>query len=449
MNKKITKDPSIALVVLDTLRKDSFDEHFDWLEGVRYDNAWSTSHWTHPAHGSLFTGRYGSEINVHGKSRSIDCQDPTIAEILANNEWSTIGYSHNIGISQWFNFDRGFDEFHNELGDDIGFNWIDFDESYGNKGIIKYLIFLKKAHQSDAPLLQVLSQGIKIKLNDIGLVNDQVGNKNINHTIEWVKRKSFDEKSFLFINLMEAHAPYEVPEEYQSVDPITVDGEKATITGSPEVDPDHLKTAYDDCVNYLSEKYSKLHAELANKFDVIITVSDHGEAFGEYGAWEHFCGLWPAVTKIPMNIYTNSDALEPTPTNSPVSLLDVFATICSYCDIEPPENSRGKSLFNKKIERNYQFAETHGMLTNHYNRLLEDGFSESTLDKYDVELRAVANIEGYSFEDFDGSIIHHAGGVSNAAEIIDELSPKEIIEDTNDEEVPTHVEDRLNELGYM
>jgi len=56
MNKAMTEETSIALVVLDTLRKDSFDEHFDWLEGVRYDNAWSTSHWTHPAHGSLFTG---------------------------------------------------------------------------------------------------------------------------------------------------------------------------------------------------------------------------------------------------------------------------------------------------------------------------------------------------------------------------------------------------------
>lgn len=59
-----SENPNIALIVLDTLRKDSFDEHFDWLPGRRFENAWAPSHWTVPVHASLFTGHYPSEVGV-------------------------------------------------------------------------------------------------------------------------------------------------------------------------------------------------------------------------------------------------------------------------------------------------------------------------------------------------------------------------------------------------
>lgn len=52
---------NIALVVLDTLRKDLFDAHFGWMPGERFEHAWSTTHWTAAAHASLFTGLYPSE----------------------------------------------------------------------------------------------------------------------------------------------------------------------------------------------------------------------------------------------------------------------------------------------------------------------------------------------------------------------------------------------------
>ena len=40
------EDHSVAIVVLDTLRKDTFDRYFEWVEGTVFDNAYSTSHWT-------------------------------------------------------------------------------------------------------------------------------------------------------------------------------------------------------------------------------------------------------------------------------------------------------------------------------------------------------------------------------------------------------------------
>lgn len=71
---------NVAVVVLDTLRKDAFDRHFEWLPGLQFDNAWSSSHWTVPAHGSMFTGKYPSETGVHAKNVLLDCEQPVLAE---------------------------------------------------------------------------------------------------------------------------------------------------------------------------------------------------------------------------------------------------------------------------------------------------------------------------------------------------------------------------------
>lgn len=53
--------PSVALVVLDTLRKDTFDRHFKWLPGVNFEDAYAPADFTTPVDGSMFTGLYPSE----------------------------------------------------------------------------------------------------------------------------------------------------------------------------------------------------------------------------------------------------------------------------------------------------------------------------------------------------------------------------------------------------
>ena len=83
-------DHSVAIVVLDTLRKDTFDRYFEWVEGTVFDNAYSTSHWTVPAHASLITGKYGSEVGVHGKSRMFDYPGDTIVEKLQESGYTTV-----------------------------------------------------------------------------------------------------------------------------------------------------------------------------------------------------------------------------------------------------------------------------------------------------------------------------------------------------------------------
>lgn len=105
--------PSIAVVVLDTLRKDAFDEYFDWLHGRRFENAWSPSHWTTPVHAWMHTGRYSNETGVYADRQQFDCEYTSLAEDLQAAEYQTRYLSCNVNVTPYFGFDRRFDEFEN------------------------------------------------------------------------------------------------------------------------------------------------------------------------------------------------------------------------------------------------------------------------------------------------------------------------------------------------
>ena len=103
--------PNVAVVVLDTLRLNAFQRHFDWLPGRRYTNAYSPSHWTVPVHGAMFTGLYPSETGVHAKSAPLDVEGPVLAERLQEAGYKTRAFSANPYVSPAFDFDRGFESF--------------------------------------------------------------------------------------------------------------------------------------------------------------------------------------------------------------------------------------------------------------------------------------------------------------------------------------------------
>lgn len=446
------KSPSVAVVVLDTLRADTFKEHFEWVPGVRYDNAWSTSHWTVPAHASLFTGRYGSEVGVHGKSKHLNCPEATLAERLRDVGWTTRGYSNNVHVSQWFNFDRGFDEFHHDaLGDDEGFNWPEFIFEHRGDGPDRYVDLLHDIHDSDAAMLPTLWQGARIKLEDIGILSGKDQTTGIEAVKNWVGGTNWGDQEFLYLNLMEVHGPYEAPESYRTVEPARQDGIRALVTGEQDVDTEHLHTAYDDCARYLSDAYRELYPELAEAFDVIITLADHGEAFGEYGGWEHAPGLWPAVTHVPLVVNVTGDAPVPVETDFPVSLLDIHETICEYAGVKTDSNTRGHSLLKDGCYAKHHLVETHGMLEKARTRLEKEGISPSTLDEFDVELLGVAGRGGYSFETYNDGLVDYEGGVTEAEAIIqqldDGLETRNIGESHS--EVPDRVEENLKDLGYV
>lgn len=428
---------NIALVVLDTLRKDSFDEHFRWLveSGVSFDNAWSTSHWTPPAHASLFTGLYASEVGTNAKNRSLSCPEDTLAEILSAAGYQTRGYSANPNHHHQFNFDRGFDEFECFKSK----SWA----TYVNDQLSKpwrYINFLKELALNGEDRIKTLLEAIRHKSSKQTYSVEQIQRV--------LQQQEFNSKEFFFCNLMEAHSPYEAPDGFRSLDPIHPHPFKSTALDSPNYDTDRIRQPYEDCVRFLSAEYREIHAELKSNFDIIITLSDHGEAFGEYGAWGHTCVLPPQIGKIPLVISgPKSDDIHQT--EQPVSLLDVFQTICDLADIEVPVGTRGRSLRDEMPAERAVMLETHGLTPGLVDLLASiEGGSEIESD-YDQKRFAVATKDGYAFQTVEGGL-EIVGSIDEAEKRIKQIrntlsKPSKTPEH---ETVPADIQDQLENLGY-
>lgn len=351
---------SVALVVLDTLRKDAFDRHFEWLPGTRYENAYSTSHCTVPAHGSLFTGRYASEVAIYNGSQTFDCESPVVAESLSGAGYTTRAFSANPNISPTFAADRGFETFEGSWRLDglerNAFDWETFVMEHRDSGPLRYVRAAWEILAGEYDTRASFVDGARHKLRGMGLLDDErPPDDGAAAMLEFVRETEFGSREFLFANLMEAHSPYHPPEEYRTGPPVEIRGLDATFE-APTDAPEDIERAYDDSVRYLSAMYERIFAELRESFDVVITLADHGELLGEHGAWEHFYGIYPELTHVPLVVW-QGEAESVTETAS-VSLLDAHATVLDAAGVE--NRARGRSLLSPPADGEH-LVEYHGI----------------------------------------------------------------------------------------
>ena len=440
---------NVAVVVLDTLRKDAFDRHFDWLPGRRFERAYSTANWTVPAHASLFTGRYSSEVGVHAKNLYFDCEERALAERLRDAGYATRAFSANTNVTGHFEFDRGFTDFRtpdkfDHLNDDDLFDWRYFSRTTPATGARKYLRAVYEVVTGDVSTVQSLKWGVRLKLSD----EDGVEYGGATEALDAVRSVEFGEREFLFLNLMEAHEPYRAPDEYATVDEPPMADAVGDLSVSSEPGED-VRQAYDDCARYLSDVYRELFERLDEQFDLVVTLSDHGELLGEHGAWGHEHGVYPELTHVPLCL--SGEGFEGT-SDAPVSLVDVHATVLDAAGLAPADSDgRGRSLLGDD-PGGERLTEYHGLTPWSERKLEEEGYADR-VERYDRSLRGLATPGFYGYETPDGFVEEGSPGVKTEAprERLDELAAELAVRDVageGDTEVPEEVEDRLKDLGY-
>ena len=115
--------PNIILIVIDCARADHFGcygkninttPQIDALadKSQVYQRAYSSAGWTLPSFASMFTGTYPSKHGAHNENRYLSSQFPTLAELLANQGYRTMGVCFNDWLSDATGMTRGFQEFH-------------------------------------------------------------------------------------------------------------------------------------------------------------------------------------------------------------------------------------------------------------------------------------------------------------------------------------------------
>jgi arylsulfatase len=430
--------PDIAVVVLDTLRKDSFDRHFDWLPGTRFDETYAPSHYTVPVHAGLFTGQYPSAIGVGAKNERFDCPEPSLVELLRDAGYTTEAFSANGLLTARQNFDRGFDRFDTswyvELMDDDVFGWSQAAKRLPN-GPLRDLRAVVECLRSDCDVVRSLKLGYRQKFADHDGGRQVLSN---------AREGRYDATNFLFVNLMEAHSPYRSPSEYDmpsasSVDPQTV------LEG--DVNLSDRRAQYEVAVRWLSDLYRDIFEEIRSEFDYVITLSDHGELFGEHGARAHFHGVYPELVHVPLCVTGLEE--ENCVTDEPRSLLDVHKTIAELAGVSV--ESEGVDLRDSPGTRD-RFVEYHGFRQLRLESLRERGFSDDEIDVFDTPLVGhVSSDSEYAYQwiDPEGTQLESTDPDDQTLKEYRETVESRISEMTRSSEtVSESTREQLRKLGY-
>lgn len=109
--------PPIVLITVDTLRADAAVKMRSYqrlaARGASWPRAMSTSSWTVPAMGSLFTGllpaEHGAGVSAAGTFQGLSAQAPTLAGVLSGAGYQTVGIATNAWLTSGLGFPRGFD----------------------------------------------------------------------------------------------------------------------------------------------------------------------------------------------------------------------------------------------------------------------------------------------------------------------------------------------------
>jgi arylsulfatase A-like enzyme/tetratricopeptide (TPR) repeat protein len=262
---------------LDALRRDA----------VLFENAYTTTPLTFPAHSSLLTGLlpagHGVRDNVGyslDPARIQNGELPYLPEILKKEGYATGGAVSAYVLRGKTGLSTGFDFYEDS---------IEFRTDRGLGGL------------------------------------QRPGTETLRLTREWLATVS-GKPFFLFFHLYEPHTPYTPPEPFASRYASKYDGEIA---------------ASDQIVGGLLDELRRLGV-----YDkaLIVLLSDHGEGLGDHGEEEHGVLLYREAIHIPLFLKLPGGALAGQSVAKPAGITDVAPTVLALLGLDVPKTLPGVSL---------------------------------------------------------------------------------------------------------
>ncbi|MGH9469111.1 MAG: sulfatase [Terriglobia bacterium] len=300
---RASRRPNIVLIVLDTVRADHLSCYgYSRLttptidrfasQGVLFDNVIAPSSWTLPSIASIFTGLMPHQHGANWRS-ALDASPRTLASILRSSGYETAGFNANpfYGLGGW-RLSEGFDIYD--------------DDTYA----IRHNLAVTFLGQS---ALRFLYNRL-IRYNQFDHRDAADVNRDI---IRWSRSRDESRPFFLFVNYMDAHRPYLPPSPWDHRFGGIPHRLLARITaplagGRPRkpytaIERQEMIDGYDNSLAYLDSQVGRLvrflSASEGADDTVFIITSDHGEGFGEHGAYDHGWNLYSEVLRVPLVIW--------------------------------------------------------------------------------------------------------------------------------------------------
>ena len=297
---RLPDDTPIVLISVDTLRADRLPAYgynkvetpaIDALvrDGLLYENAFSVTPLTLPAHSTLLTGllpaAHGVRDNVGYK---LDADKIARGELphLAK-QLKDLGYQTGGAVSSYV-LDR-------KTGIAASFDFYDDDIELKTGGGLGGL--QRPGGETLAPALSWL---------------EGLGGK----------------KSFLFVHFYEPHTPYDPPEPFRSKYTDKYDGEIAAADA------------------LVGELIASLKKQGLYDRALIVLLSDHGEGLGDHGEAEHGVLLYVESIHIPLVVKLPKGQLAGTRVPKPAALTDIAPTVLSLLGQKPAPGQEGVSLLS-------------------------------------------------------------------------------------------------------
>jgi len=314
-----------VLIVIDTLRADHLGCYGSDLgltpvldgiaaRGALFEAAVAPSSWTRSSVASLFTSRYPSSIGVLGREDAIAPAVLTLAEVMADEGFATLGITTNRNAASPFGFAQGFDRF--EVPTVTGGYPGDFETH--------------------------LAEGVTRK------------------ALAFLDERPRDRPFFLFLHYVDPHDPYLPHPDLMGHDepPGRFDGSHRDLTAldaTPpeevtEADRERIRHLYAGEVRYCDLWIGELLRGLADRGlrdrVLLVVTSDHGEGLWDHGFRAHGTDLYEEQVHVPLIVDAPAEHDGDTARRiaTPVSLLDVAPSILAIHGIAPPGDFRGTDL---------------------------------------------------------------------------------------------------------
>lgn len=303
--------PSIVLVSLDTVRADHLSlygypratsPNLDRFaaDAWVFANSWSTSTWTLPSHGTMFTGLLPDRHGLRQVEDTLADEVTTIAERLRRAGYRTAAITDGGFLDPHWGFAQGFER---------------YDVSAGPAWAPK-----------DAAAI-------------------------FGAAARWVEENRW-RPFFLFVHSYEAHQPYVNRDGF--ADPFLDAAYDGRFTGRADVlaaadairpfDHARIRALYDGGIRRLDHHLGIFLRRLERRGvldrTAVIITSDHGEELGEHGGWEHVAGkLFEENVRVPLVVHPPGgleESADRFPT-TPVTTLDLYPTLVDLAGLTGPD----------------------------------------------------------------------------------------------------------------
>ena len=305
--------PNIVLVVVDTLRSDHLSFHgyprittpfLDTLaaQSADFTRAYAPSSWTAPSTASLHTGLYPRQHGVTQGLRAtkkiqadeqqfelnrIAEEVATLAEVLKNEGYTTVGVTDNINICPELGFAQGFDHF----------------VHYAYRGA------------------------------------EAIAEAALSHSTQLKQAKNY----FLYLHFMDPHYAYKERQPWfnQYQQQLRMLCPPCAKQGLGQ-----MVSAYDSEIRYVDS----LLATLATHFEwsqntLFIFTSDHGEEFFDHGRLKHGHTLYEELVRVPLLLHYPAGGISPRKIDTPVSLVDILPTLAELTGASLKSDIAGTSIW--------------------------------------------------------------------------------------------------------